>query len=119
MKGADGGRSGTSAQGAIIIRRVESARKAFHAGMGRRSRAGFRASSEAAYSRHAAMPSRSTSAQNAAIQQALAFLASSGAKDVGAVLDKLLWLGGVNLRTMQLLSEAHASRWVRACAGPC
>jgi hypothetical protein len=51
--------------------------------------------------------------QYAAIQDAIVFLASPESKDVGAVLEQLLKLGGVNLKTMQMLSEAHASR----CAG--
>jgi hypothetical protein len=64
----------------------------------------------AAYTHHADMLGARDPAQYAAIQEALAFLASPQAKDVGAVLEKLLWLGGVNLKTMQMLSEAHASR---------
>ncbi|GBF96263.1 hydroxylamine reductase [Raphidocelis subcapitata] len=65
----------------------------------------------AAYTHHAFMLGASDAGQNAAIQEALAFLASPQARDVGAVLDKLLWLGGVNLKTMQMLSDAHASRF--------
>ena len=51
--------------------------------------------------------------QYAEIQEALVFLASPASNDVGAVLEWLLRLGGVNLKTMQMLSEAHASRWGR------
>lgn len=56
-------------------------------------------------------------AQYAAIQEALVFLASPEAKDAGKVLDWLLKLGGVNLKTMAMLSDAHASRWARRGLG--
>jgi hypothetical protein len=55
--------------------------------------------------------------QYADIQEAMVFLASPAAKDVGAVLEQLLKLGGTNLKTMQMLSEAHASRWGRRRRG--
>ncbi len=65
----------------------------------------------AAYTHHADMLGARDSAQYAAIQDALVFLASPAALDVGAVLEQLLALGGVNLKTMEMLSNAHAGRW--------
>ncbi|KIZ01848.1 hydroxylamine reductase [Monoraphidium neglectum] len=65
----------------------------------------------AAYTHHADMLGARDPAQYAAIQEALVFLASPAAKDAGAVLEWLLRLGGVNLKTMQMLSEAHAGRF--------
>ncbi|KAI8467520.1 MAG: hybrid-cluster protein [Monoraphidium minutum] len=65
----------------------------------------------AAYTHHADMLGARDPAQYAAIQEAMVFLASPASKDVGAVLEWLLKLGGVNLKTMQMLSEAHESRF--------
>lgn len=65
----------------------------------------------AAYTHHADMLGARDNAQYAAIQDALVFLASPAANDVGAVLEQLLALGGVNLKTMEMLSDAHAGRF--------
>lgn len=77
-----------------------------------------------AYTHHAEALGATDPSVYAFVNEAYAFLASPKSKEPAAVLEMCMKLGAANFKTMEILSNGHAHRWVFAlglrcqCWGP-